>query len=569
MPNLYRRQQKHTIPPDTIPDQIRQELFFAKNYVENGNYDEAIVSYKKIISLNIKIENPDKNIGFYSRLGDLYQSQGRLSDAIDAYTKAIDISEQFPSEGVEQGIYINRIKCLLESSSPDNLEIVIEDCNNLIEINKNNGYSQKNVAVYVDLGKAYFKLDKIDSAIECYKEASSLASGEKAIGAYVELGHLYELQSDDDAAVSCYTSAINSSDNLEKTIAPHIRLANLYRKQVKFTEAESIYNQIISSSSIPDKKKLGAYNNLGKLYEKLRRDEDALNFYESAIRTAPEDTVAYVNAILLLDKLGEVKKADKYFKFLAQSGNNLIEYLRDTQKALNRAEIEKLSYLGTMATSIAHNINNPTNNISLKALQGLRWAKKGDLNNQEAQGIFVSIMHEVERLTSIVKQFQEFTKGDRNKHENVDLNEVIKRIKTYLDEQFQSHDVAFNLELSNNNPQAYANQFLVEEVLINLVTNAREEVKKKPNAAVWVKTWATLEHSVIQVQDNGPGVPEEQQKNLFSPFHSTKVHGMGLGLHLAKSALERIDGTIAYQNRSQGGACFTVYLLSPRGKSDE
>jgi tetratricopeptide (TPR) repeat protein len=341
MPNLYRTQQtEHTIQPDTIPDQIRQEFFVAKNYVENGDYDEAIVSYKKIISLNLKIDNPDKNIGFYSRLGDLYKYQNRLSDAIDAYTNAINISKRFPSESVEQGIYINRIKCLLESSSPDNLNIVIDDCNNLIEINKNNGYSQKNLAVYVDLGKAYFKLDKIDSAIDSYKEASSLASGEKAIGAYVELGNLYELQGNDDIAVSCYTSGINSSDNLKKTIAPHIRLANLYRKQGRFTEAESIYNKIISSRSIPDKKKLGAYNNLGKLYENLRRNKDALNFYERAIRTAPENTVAYVNAVLLLDKLGEVQKADVYFKFLVQSNYNLIEYLRDTQKALNIAEAE-------------------------------------------------------------------------------------------------------------------------------------------------------------------------------------------------------------------------------------
>jgi len=569
MPNLYRRQQKHTIQPDTLPHQIRQEKVLAEKYVKNNDYDEAIVSYKKIISLNLTNDNPDKNIGFYSRLGNLYQFQGRVSDAIDAYTKAIDISELFPSESVEQGIYINRIKCLFESSSPDNLEIVIEDCNNLIEINKNKGYPQKNVAVYVDLGQAYFKQDKIELAIDSYKKAISLASYEKAIGAYVEIGNLYELQGDDDAAVSCYINAINSSDNLEKTIAPHIRLANLYRKQVKFTEAESIYNQIISSNSIPDKKKLGAYNNLGKLYENLQRNEDALNFYEKAIRTTPEDTVAYVNAVLLLDKLGEVKKADKYFKFLVQNGNNLIESLRDTQKALNMAEIEKLSYLGSMATGIAHNINNPTNNISLKVLRGLRRVKKGDINNQEAQGIFASIMHEVKRLTSIVKQFWAFARGDRNKRENVDLNDLAMRVAAYFDGQFQSHDVVLNLELSDNNPQAYANQFLVEEVLINLVTNAREEVEKKPNAAVWVKTWATLEHSVIQVQDNGPGILEEQQKSLFSPFHSTKAHGMGLGLHLAKSALERINGTISYQNSSRGGACFIVHLLPPQGESDE
>ncbi len=113
-------------------------------------------------------------------------------------------------------------------------------------------------------------------------------------------------------------------------------------------------------------------------------------------------------------------------------------YLRDTQKALNRAENEKLSYLGSMATGIAHNINNHTNNISLRVLRGLRRVKNGDINNQEAQEIFAGIMHEVKHLTSIVKQFKEFARGDRNKRENVDLNEVARRIAAYFDGQFLS-----------------------------------------------------------------------------------------------------------------------------------
>ncbi len=113
-------------------------------------------------------------------------------------------------------------------------------------------------------------------------------------------------------------------------------------------------------------------------------------------------------------------------------------YLRDTQKALNRAEIEKLSYLGSMATGIAHNINNPINGISLKALRGLRRVKNGDINNQEAQEIFAGIMHEVKHLTSIVKQFQEFARGDRNKCENVDLNDLATRVAAYFDGLFLS-----------------------------------------------------------------------------------------------------------------------------------
>jgi C4-dicarboxylate-specific signal transduction histidine kinase len=227
-------------------------------------------------------------------------------------------------------------------------------------------------------------------------------------------------------------------------------------------------------------------------------------------------------------------------------------------------ESERLSYLGSMATGIAHNINNPTGIISLKAQRGLRRVKQDNLSRQEAEELFSGILHEAERLHNIIKRFQDFAKGDRTKRENIDLNVLVQRVADYFSGQFQSHDVALNLELADSNPQAYANQFVVEEVLINLMTNAREEVEKRPRAAVWVKTSTTSEHGVIQVEDNGSGVLEEQQKNLFSPFHSTKAHGTGLGLHFAKSALERISGTISYHNRADDGACFMVKLLPPQ-----
>jgi len=244
-----------------------------------------------------------------------------------------------------------------------------------------------------------------------------------------------------------------------------------------------------------------------------------------------------------------------------------VEHLRrrEIEQRIALEEAKKLSYLGNMATGVAHNINNPVGIIRLAAQRGLRKLEKG-MSVEEGQEIFQRILTQAERLHTIIQNFREFANGDRKRREIVELNALVEQIKGHFESQLEAHHITLTLGLSNENPCSQANHFVLQEVLINLISNAREALKNIPQAFILIKTWQTAEKVGLQVEDNGTGVPQEQRKNLFSPFHSTKAHGTGLGLHFARKALADIGGTITYQDRQPNGACFMIELPPTTGE---
>jgi len=237
---------------------------------------------------------------------------------------------------------------------------------------------------------------------------------------------------------------------------------------------------------------------------------------------------------------------------------------REVEQRIALEEAKKLSYLGNMATGVAHNINNPVGIIRLAAQRGLRRLEKG-MSVAEGQEIFQRILTQADRLHTIIQNFREFANGNRKRREVVELNALVEQIKDHFESQLEAHHIMLTLELSDENPCSQANHFVLQEVLINLISNAREALENIPDAFILIKTWQTAKKVGLQVEDNGAGVPQEQQKNLFSPFHSTKTHGTGLGLHFTHQALVDIGGTITYQDRQPNGACFMIELPPTNG----
>jgi two-component system C4-dicarboxylate transport sensor histidine kinase DctB len=96
-------------------------------------------------------------------------------------------------------------------------------------------------------------------------------------------------------------------------------------------------------------------------------------------------------------------------------------------------------------------------------------------------------------------------------------------------------------------------------VVLNLLKNAVDVLQHQPSdKQIWVKLSTTDRHVVLTVEDNGPGIPEQQMPHVFDMFYSTKAEGMGLGLWLSRSILESQDATMTVASSDKGGACFTL-----------
>jgi signal transduction histidine kinase len=336
-------------------------------------------------------------------------------------------------------------------------------------------------------------------------------------------------------------------------------LAITYRKQGEYEKAKELHEKTLAirekilPSDHPDI--AGSLNNLALIYEKQGDTKKAEEYYQRAQNMIkktfdenhPTSKIISENYLILQQEVEELRK-------------------KDIEQRIALEEAKKLSYLGYMATGIAHNINNPVGIIRLAAQNALYSLEQNNTNNETGKEFFDDILIEANRLHEIIQKFRNFTNGDRKHRENVSLNEVVKTIQDYFENQLESHNIKLVFDLSDKNPQSYANDFVLQEVLTNLISNARDAVENISDATIWIKTWEQKNKVGFIVEDNGLGISEEQQPTLFIPFHSTKAHGTGLGLHFAYQSLIDLQGKISYQNRKPNGAHFLIELPTANDK---
>ncbi len=227
-------------------------------------------------------------------------------------------------------------------------------------------------------------------------------------------------------------------------------------------------------------------------------------------------------------------------------------------------ESRKLSYLGTMATAVTHELSQPVGII-----RAATSAARDDIRDklfrfEDIEPLLDQIWGQTKRLNAVIENFRRFARGDRSSREPVNINEVIEQAIAFFGKQFRHHNINLVKQLCRDTrvPVTWANPFQLEEVIINLLTNASDAVEGQKNAFVRVKTWQHGEKTGFQVEDNGPGIPPEFRVHIFVPFFSTKSpeQGTGIGLYISHKIIDDLGGSIQYEEGTDGGACFTVSL---------
>jgi PAS domain S-box-containing protein len=224
----------------------------------------------------------------------------------------------------------------------------------------------------------------------------------------------------------------------------------------------------------------------------------------------------------------------------------------------------RLASLGEMASSLAHELNQP-----LMALSNFALAAR-TLAQQTPQPLLVSALDDIveqsQRASEIVRRIRGFIRPQRGSYESCDVHAVLAHAVTLLQPEMQRQQITVNTRLGNDLPMVRGDRILLEQVLINLLQNAAHAIQDLPAAqrVVDIET-CLLEGAIrIQVGDRGPGIPEELQEQVFAPFFSTKADGLGLGLNICRTIVEAHGGHLKVANRSAGGAVFSFTLpLNP------
>jgi signal transduction histidine kinase len=329
---------------------------------------------------------------------------------------------------------------------------------------------------------------------------------------------------------------------------------------------------------------------VGRLcYEVLRGKSKRCEGCEAFSVPANGSTISYERkGILDPDRF---ERVDMY-PLTGDSGNlgDVIIRVNDiTERRLferHLAQKEKLSSLGVLVSSIAHEINNPNNFVSFN-IPILREymhdmipiideyaAGHTDFEvchlpypefRQDIFKLLDNLENGSDRIKAFVSNLRGFAQEQRNKSQQwIDLKDVIERVFSICYSKIRNSVKSFVQKIPEHLPKIHAHPYMLEQILINLLMNAAQAADKKDS---WIRLKVTVNndetgHTVIEVSDNGCGMDEETQYKIFDPFFSTKssAEGTGLGLFICHRLVETLKGRIELKSEPGEGSIFKVIL---------
>jgi signal transduction histidine kinase len=238
----------------------------------------------------------------------------------------------------------------------------------------------------------------------------------------------------------------------------------------------------------------------------------------------------------------------------------------ELEVSLRRSELEHLarvSTLGELSGSLAHELNQPLSAILSNAQAAQRFIDQGRISPEETREILSDIASEAQRAGEIIKRVRTLLRRDPVAEESLDINAVIRSTVGLLQSDLVYHNVRLRLDMADDLPPVFADEVHVQQALINLIMNACDAVGDLPpgQRQIVVKTTRHAEDRVaLDVIDNGRGIPAEMLDRVFEPFVTTKPSGLGLGLSLTHMVITSHGGQLSAINNADGGATFRCLL---------
>ena len=216
-----------------------------------------------------------------------------------------------------------------------------------------------------------------------------------------------------------------------------------------------------------------------------------------------------------------------------------------------------------MAAGIAHELNQPLNTIRVITDGTLYGRDQGwELDEKELFEGLEMISKQILRMSNVIQNIRDFAREDRGKCEMINPNDAIKNVLSMIGKQFEAHGIQIDIELQPDLPPLESNVNNLEQVIMNLMVNARQalEEHRKRNKRLWIKTGYRYDQIFIEVGDNAAGIPDDLMLKIFDPFFTTKDagKGTGLGLSISQTIVSDFNGTLKAFNNDEQGATFFI-----------
>jgi PAS domain S-box-containing protein len=245
----------------------------------------------------------------------------------------------------------------------------------------------------------------------------------------------------------------------------------------------------------------------------------------------------------------------------------------DLQLQVQREEMahrNRVSLMGEMTASFAHELNQPLTAIANNASAARRFIERGNIDPALLQQLLQDMVADSQRAGEVIRGIRSLVRKETSAHTLLDLNSVITETVRLVSTDVLSRESVVSTELDPQLPQVKATLVQIQQVLLNLIINALDAMEGLPPAErrIIIRTRSDKSDVVeVSVRDFGTGLPKDQPDKVFDHFFSTKQKGMGMGLTIVRSIIEAHGGTIVAEDASERGARMIVRLPAVRGQT--
>lgn len=266
-------------------------------------------------------------------------------------------------------------------------------------------------------------------------------------------------------------------------------------------------------------------------------------------------------------------QSDDEIGHLASSFNDMLSELslaREREKAeqAELARASKLTTIGAMTASIAHEVNQPLAAVVTNSNAALRWLANSEPDLDEARAALKRIIDNGHRASKVVGSVRAMFKKDPAERARLNINELAREVLLLAHDNLEAHQVTLNTDLRDDVPEVVADRVQLQQVLLNLVINGAEAMASITDRERLLRVSSDMHGTdgvVITVADCGAGIDPSGINQIFEPFYTTKASGMGMGLAICKSIVESHGGRLWVTPQEPWGAAFHVALTGLTG----
>lgn len=267
----------------------------------------------------------------------------------------------------------------------------------------------------------------------------------------------------------------------------------------------------------------------------------------------------------------DLRVADKGTNEIGRLSSAFDEMLAELAAARDReraeqseiARVARLTTMGAMTASIAHEINQPLTSIVASGQAGQRWLSNANPDLAEAHSAFKKIVEDGRRAGAIIDSVRAMFKRDGSEKDWIDVNELLVNVLTIIKDEIQKKGISVRTDLRQNIPHVPAGRTQLQQVFVNLTMNAVEAMDAVTNREKLLVIKSDINEPakvLITISDAGTGIDPQNLDRIFDAFFTTKSKGMGMGLAICRSIIEGYRGRLWATPGEPYGSVFHVVL---------